>query len=457
MYHEMIKHISADTTVLTDLSTAVADIDRCLNSMLYHSRPVYIGVPVDMSHRLVSASGLKTPLRTTLPPNDSKAEADVVDQIVQKLGQSSYPVIIVDGNAVRNGCIGESDKLATITGLPYFTTCMGKGGPNEDLPNFGGVYQGAGSTPAIKKAVERADFVLWLGSFRTDFNSGEFTDNVAPAAIIDVQRFFTKVSVHGGLRDEETKHEAGIKGVLSALNRRLGQNQSTIKAPKVDWNPYPTDQFEVKDELTQDYLWDALRDLFRPGDVVVTETGTSAFGAAATKLPAGCLMYNQTIFGSIGYAGGSAVGAFQAAKEAGRLKRGILITGEGSLQLTPMCFADMLKLDHKPIVFVLNNNGYTVERLIHGKHASYNTLPVWDYDALRKVFGPTHPSRYHGPIKTRAQFDSLLKDKQFQSSDVFQLVELVLGELDAPLSIRLVTSAIEEFNQKHAAGASMAG
>lgn len=79
-------------------------------------------------------------------------------------------------------------------------------------------------------------------------------------------------------------------------------------------------------------------------------TTNEAFGAAATKLPKGCLMYNQTIFGSIGYAGPSAAGAFQAAKEAGRLKRGILITGEGSLQLTPMCFADMLKLDHKPIV-----------------------------------------------------------------------------------------------------------
>lgn len=63
-------------------------------------------------------------------------------------------------------------------------------------------------------------------------------------------------------------------------------------------------------------------------------------------------MYNQTVFGSIGYAGPSAAGAFQAGKESGKMKRGILITGEGSLQLTPMCFADMLKLDHKPIVYV---------------------------------------------------------------------------------------------------------
>ena len=63
-------------------------------------------------------------------------------------------------------------------------------------------------------------------------------------------------------------------------------------------------------------------------------------------------MYNQTIFGSIGYAGPSATGAFQAARELGRLTRGIVITGEGSLQLTPMCFADMLKLELKPVMYV---------------------------------------------------------------------------------------------------------
>lgn len=61
-------------------------------------------------------------------------------------------------------------------------------------------------------------------------------------------------------------------------------------------------------------------------------------------------MYNQTIWGSIGYATPSATGAFQAAKENGKYKRGILVTGEGSLQLTVQTFADMLKLDLKPIV-----------------------------------------------------------------------------------------------------------
>ena len=78
MYHEMAKHISADTIVLDDPSTAGNDIDRVLNTMLLESRPVYIGVPVDMSHLECDARGLETPLRTTLTPNDGDLEREVV-------------------------------------------------------------------------------------------------------------------------------------------------------------------------------------------------------------------------------------------------------------------------------------------------------------------------------------------------------------------------------------------
>ena len=49
MYHEMVKHISVDTTILLNPQTAPVEIDRCLTTMMQQSRPVYIGVPVDMS------------------------------------------------------------------------------------------------------------------------------------------------------------------------------------------------------------------------------------------------------------------------------------------------------------------------------------------------------------------------------------------------------------------------
>jgi len=103
----------------------------------------------------------------------------------------------------------------------------------------------------------------------------------------------------------------------------------------------------------------------RPGDLVVTETGTSQLGFAVTRLPTGAHLWTQAVYGSIGYASGAAAGAAVAAKEMGTFKRMILITGEGSLQLTVQSFSILARHGIVPIVFVVNNNGYAfVPRLL---------------------------------------------------------------------------------------------
>lgn len=61
-------------------------------------------------------------------------------------------------------------------------------------------------------------------------------------------------------------------------------------------------------------------------------------------------MFNQTVFGSIGFASGAAVGAFVAGKETKTIERNILITGEGSLQLTVQAFSDLLRHEVNPTV-----------------------------------------------------------------------------------------------------------
>ncbi|KAK6432210.1 Pyruvate decarboxylase 1 [Oleoguttula sp. CCFEE 5521] len=443
----MAKHISCDTTILLDPKTAPNEIDRVLNTMLYESRPVYIGVPVDVSHLEVDALGLKTPLKTILPPNDTTEENELVSQLRTLLEQKRNPIIIVDGNAIRGGVVNESRELAELTGLPCFTTCMGKGGPDESTPNFGGVYQGAGSYPDVAKAVEASDAVFWIGNVQTDFNTGEFTENVAEDITIDFQRFIVKVG--------KTQHNLKMLYVLRALVQSIKEKPLARSASKLTWEAYPENDPKPEAALTQDYLWPTLGKFFRPGDFIIGETGTSAFGLTAAILPKGATMYNQTVFGSIGYATGAALGALKAIREMGNIKRLILCTGEGSLHLTVQAFADFLKLELNPIIFVLNNDGYTVERLIHGRDAFYNQLPYWDYSKLAPAFGPRFPQAYHGPIDTPEKLDTLLADEGFAKADHFQLVELKLGYLDAPLSLRLAASAVEEFNKRKAGDGSM--
>ena len=67
--------------------------------------------------------------------------------------------------AVRNDAIEECSNLIKVLKIPYFVTAMSKGGISEGLGSFGGVYGGGASTDAIRTAVERADLVLFVGSY----------------------------------------------------------------------------------------------------------------------------------------------------------------------------------------------------------------------------------------------------------------------------------------------------
>lgn len=37
----------------------------------------------------------------------------------------------------------------------------------------------------------------------------------------------------------------------------------------------------------------------------------------------------------------------------------------------------MMRLRLKPIIFLLNNTGYTIERYLHGTHRKYNDIVNW--------------------------------------------------------------------------------
>jgi pyruvate decarboxylase len=96
--HEMSKQISIATTVLTDTATAAAEIDRVLTTMMIESRPVYIGVPADLSHHPISGESLNTPLAVTLPADDQSVLQEVVSKICVALEKASRPIVIVDGS-----------------------------------------------------------------------------------------------------------------------------------------------------------------------------------------------------------------------------------------------------------------------------------------------------------------------------------------------------------------------
>jgi len=72
---------------------------------------------------------------------------------------------LISVGAVRHNVLPEANALMELTSFPTFVTAMGKSGVNEEAPNFGGLYAGAGTYPGVNEAVERSDMVIWIGNY----------------------------------------------------------------------------------------------------------------------------------------------------------------------------------------------------------------------------------------------------------------------------------------------------
>ncbi|WP_249270896.1 thiamine pyrophosphate-dependent enzyme, partial [Salmonella enterica] len=94
-----------------------------------------------------------------------------------------------------------------------------------------------------------------------------------------------------------------------------------------------------KGELTQESFWQTLQQYLKPGDIILVDQGTAAFGAAALSLPDGAEVVVQPLWGSIGYSLPAAFGAQTACPD----RRVILIIGDGAAQLTIQEMGSMLR------------------------------------------------------------------------------------------------------------------
>lgn len=92
------------------------------------------------------------------------------------------------------------------------------------------------------------------------------------------------------------------------------------------------------------------------------------------------------------------------------------------------------------------NEGYTIERYIHGWDARYNDIQPWDFANIPKVFGAG--DGYKGyRIKTRDELNKLFTDQDFCTSNSLRLVELYMPRDDAPAALKLTAEAAAARNK----------
>lgn len=426
VFHRMLQNISHTTSFINDIHTAPAEIDRCIREAYVFQRPVYIGLPANMVDMTVPKLLLDTPILLALLLNDPEAESEVIEKTVELMASAKNPIILVDACALRHLCKEEVRQLVDATQYPVFVTPMGKGGVDEQHPRFGGVYVGTLSYPEVKEAVELADLILSVGGLMSDFNTGSFLYLYRTKNVIEFHSDYTKIrtATYPGVQMKET---------LQHLLKRAGEAAASYSAKPVPVLSLPQSAHETTSPLSQQWLWERLGLWLKEDDIVITETGTSAFGIVQTRFPSNTLGILQVLWGSIGFTVGATLGAVMAAEELDPKRRVILFVGDGSLQLTVQEILTMVRWNTKPYLFVLNNDGYTIERLIHGEKASYNDIQPWNNLQLLPLFN----AKEHDAVRiaTVGEAEELFQDKAFAKNDKIRMVEVMLERMDAPANL----------------------
>ncbi|EIN12769.1 pyruvate decarboxylase [Punctularia strigosozonata HHB-11173 SS5] len=429
-YLEAYKQFTVAHASLNNAKAAPAEIDRVLEECIIQGRPTYIMLPTDIAYAKTSSSRLKVPLKTLPPPNVEEVEEFVLDEIVKQVHAVEDEVIIlVDACSIRHHVREELAELLESTKFPVYSAPMGKTAVAESSARYGGIYVGTISRPEVKEKVENAKLILSIGGLKSDFNTGNFSYQIPTTRTIELHSDHTKIqfATYPGL---------GMKSLIPKLTKRLARFKESAKEIAVPKFELPVPQ-EADDVISHAWLWPTVGTFFKPKDVIVAETGTSSFGILDVPLPDNSIFVSQILWGSIGWTVGSTLGAALAARDLG-LGRTILFIGDGSMQLTVQELSTMIRHKLNPIIFLLNNSGYTIERYLHGKYRKYNDIVNWKWTKLLDTLGGEDGKTAKSyTVHNKQELNALLTNPEFAAASLPQLVEVMMPQHDAPRALKV--------------------
>ncbi|KAF2176147.1 pyruvate decarboxylase [Zopfia rhizophila CBS 207.26] len=427
VFEKISTHVRCAYAWLEDKATAAAEVDRVIRECMLWSLPVYLFVPMDYVHVLIEASPLRIPIDL------QRNEAEALNRTIQAIKTAKNPILLVDCLTDRHAATEEARKLADLLGFPIFSTSMGKTIIDETHPKYGGVYNGEVSYLGVKRAVEESDCILNIGPLLADSNTGGHTREIRLDQVILVEpRSCTILGT--------TYAHVYLKPFLQKLLVALQEiTLPSIPLPTLPSQPVPADTDSKK--IVQSWIWKRLGELTRPGDILIAESGTAQFGFPDATFQAGVKYITQVYYGSIGYSVGCCLGAAIAQGELQAetgLKNGrtILVVGDGSLQLTVQEIGTMIRLGLSPLLIVINNKGYTIERAIHGPQAGYNDISSWRHQALLNFFGARSPEESSREVHTKEEMDRVFSLKEYQYPRDIQLLEVHMDVMDIPWRLR---------------------
>lgn len=415
---------------------AITEIDRVFEQSIRRKRTGYIGIPLDLINHEVSIPEIH-PLNLTVPKNPARTQEVALKVVLDAINNAQHPIIMVDACVQRHNLQRQAVEFIQRSGFPTYVAPMGKGIVPEEIANYRGCYAGSITIEGIAQEVKKADLIIELGSIKSDFNTGGFTYSLDQDKTISLHSFATKVFYADYDKVSMVEFLPLLTNALPKTARHFELGPRSHPAP-----------IEAGTEITHNYLWNKVPEYMDPKSIIVAETGTSEFASFNLRAPPDATFIAQVLWGSIGFSVGAAVGAAIA----DRNRRVYLFCGDGSFQLTCQEVSVFLHQGLTPVIFILNNDGYLIEKLIHGPHRTYNNFQMWQYSKTLDYFGghlqrnltDVSPAQVgvEALVRTRDEFEAAMKTVQAERNKI-HFLEVVMPRFDAPRELILQVETSE--------------
>lgn len=424
----IFEEVTCANAVLLDAETAPQEIIRVVEEVLAQCRPGYIEIPYDI---------VDMPIKIPALPNRPRPESDaenlhaMLEDAVAMIAAAKQPVIIADVELHRHGLTPLALALAAKYNIPIASTLLSKSIISETHPLFIGVYSGSLSDAKVQEYVEGSDCILMLGAFITDVFLGMNTAKINRKHTILV----TTEKARIGYRTYEQVMFSDFLEGLNAANMQAKAVPANKPAPAPE--PEPLRDSERAEALSIENFFRLIGLHVAENTTIVSDTGDALLGAMSlrTKKPSNFLA--DAYYLSMGFAMPAAIGAMAAQPE----NRVIAIIGDGAFQMTGIELSTAAKYGMKPIVFVLNNDGYGTQR--HILDGPFNEILMWNYTKLVDLFGVGKARK----VQTNGEMEAALKEA-IADTDSLYLIEAVVPRADCSPSLKRMGEELGKLRDK---------
>lgn len=397
-----------ETTAFLNRDNAKIEIDRVLKVFVKERKPVYIAIPDDIAKMEITDRDVDYNWTS-----DSETLKTVVEKIADKIQNAKNPVILGDTLIKRFDSRIEYKEFVETSGIPVTNFLMGTNLINQDYKNYLGTYFSKFHNPVAKKYLEETDCLIAVGPIYSDINAFGFNLPYKINSHIAIYGTYTYIE---GQKYENVK----MSDVLEGITKSIEPREFEIEKSEIGYKK----SYAELGNLTSEYIYPRLQEFLKENDILVAETGIIPNGVALMKFPENAELHSQTLWGSIGWATPAAFGACMANPNS----RVILFTGEGSHQLTAMEVGSMLRYGVKPVIIVLNNGGYTIERVLsNSPDDSFNNILNMNYTKFARVF---EGDVWSIKVSTADDFDKALKVTQIMNKLCY--IEICTDKMDMP-------------------------